>query len=687
MAFVFRSPRITNLSQVESNIEPFPKETNNNSISVLNSTSSLLSSKNNSNKIKAPFGAFSKKKTLNDINKEDIPGPGSYELSSSLIKNKFNKNETSPDDKGSPSEKSKRLFISKKERLDKAQYETDVPGPGKYFLDRNKRKFNNYNTVNKKSNWIKPEKTVNYSPFSTSRILSIPSKGMDFGYELNKKGELILSPDPAKDIKFQGTKNNSVGPGQYYSDTYDKKNTKIGIIDWNKSISSTKGKKKKDDKKNNIINLSQYDSSNYFFSSNSTDPTTNNSLSIVNYNKKNRTKNYFYNGLDLDRNNFEIKFSNNKIYKNDNFAKTINRSNLSPFFKPDINTKNEFYIGSQTEFRESDDYDNYFTLNSFVPKTVSENQQFFGSTLSRGIMFPKNRPNNNIKYGRNEFKPKEKIDVIPNSLHLSNSANSNINSDLESIHQKKKKKLIIKKIDKAEFIKEISKSLKKDYSSNHGPGSYDPKSIPKYNFSNETGNFGSLERRFPIYKKDNQEGGILSYLYLEKWGPKKTTNYLRKVIPQNVINKLKDGISMNKVKMFREKIMQQTRTQPPLGTYDVEKINTIESRVKNAVNAGKNLPAFNTSTKRVLIEGQMKQDFGLGIEGMDQEIKNEKIKDDNKTIKKNFAPFLSNTRRDDMENFEKERISNIGGKIGGPGYYKIDSYFDWNKKSYNILFN
>ena len=174
---------------------------------------------------------------------------------------------------------------------------------------------------------------------------------------------------------------------------------------------------------------------------------------------------------------------------------------------------------------------------------------------------------------------------------------------------------------------------------------------------------------------------------MEKWGPKKTTNYLRKVIPQNVINKLKDGISMNKVKMFREKIMQQTRTQPPLGTYDVEKINTIESRVKNAVNAGKNLPAFNTSTKRVLIEGQMKQDYGLGIEGMDQEIKNEKIKDDNKTIKKNFAPFLSNTRRDDMENFEKERISNIGGKIGGPGYYKIDSYFDWNKKSYNILFN
>ena len=41
----------------------------------------------------------------------------------------------------------------------------------------------------------------------------------------------------------------------------------------------------------------------------------------------------------------------------------------------------------------------------------------------------------------------------------------------------------------------------------------------------------------------------------------------------------------------------------------------------------------------------------------------------------------------DIDNFEKDRLTNIGGKIGGPGYYKTDSYFDWNKKSYNILFN
>ena len=59
MAFVFRSPRITNLSQIESNKDPLPKEPNNSSI--INSNSSLLSKSNKSHKVNAPFGVSSKK--------------------------------------------------------------------------------------------------------------------------------------------------------------------------------------------------------------------------------------------------------------------------------------------------------------------------------------------------------------------------------------------------------------------------------------------------------------------------------------------------------------------------------------------------------------------------------------------------------------------------------------------------
>ena len=665
MAFVFRSPRITNLSQIESNTDPYSKEPSNNSI--INSTSSYNSYINKTNTSKkykkknAPFGTFTNKNPLYNINKEEVPGPGSYEITSDFIKNKFNKNETSPDEDIYLLGKNKRLFISKKDRLSDDQYETEVPGPGKYFRD-NKKKFNilnNYKTAKDKSKWIKPEKNINYEPFSTSRILSIPSKGLDFGYELNKKGELILSQDPNKNIKFLGTKNNSVGPGQYNSDIYNKKNKEKGIIDWNKSLSFNKSIKKESNSVSNnntgITNLSENEISKNYYENKSIN---NNSISIINFNKKNRTKNYFYNGWDIDRKNFEIKFSNNKIFKNDNFAKTINRSNLSPFFKQDIKPD----IPTKTE----SDY--FLSTNCFTPKTINENNQFFGSTSSRGILFPKSK-NNDIK--RNDSPDKDKIQILSKTLNLS-----------RNIKKGNNKNIIIKKIDKSELIKEISKSLKKEYTSNPGPGTYDPKFIPKNTFSYEIGNFGSLERRFPVYEKTtNQEGSVISYLHLDTWGPKKRTNYLKKILPNNIMKKLKEGISINKMNIFREKIMKETRKQPPLGTYDVEKINTIESKIKKEAKLRKNSPPFGSSNQRVLIEAQIKQDKNIGnIEF----IKETKLKKKQETI---FVPFLSNTTRNDIDNYEKENLAKIGGKFGGPGYYKTDSYFDWNKKSYNILFN
>lgn len=44
-----------------------------------------------------------------------------------------------------------------------------------------------------------------------------------------------LMEDPQKKYKYSGTKNNSVGPGQYNS-CYNPRNSKFGIIDWNKSM-------------------------------------------------------------------------------------------------------------------------------------------------------------------------------------------------------------------------------------------------------------------------------------------------------------------------------------------------------------------------------------------------------------------------------------------------------------------
>ena len=174
---------------------------------------------------------------------------------------------------------------------------------------------------------------------------------------------------------------------------------------------------------------------------------------------------------------------------------------------------------------------------------------------------------------------------------------------------------------------------------------------------------------------------------MDTWGPKKRTNYLKKVIPENIIKKLNEGISVNKMSIFREKIMSETRKQPPLGSYDLDNINTIKSKINYNVNSGKNLPPFGTSSKRILIEGQMKKDENIGNKGHHNQKKDEKSENKLENVRQNLIPFLSNTRRDDLDNFEKDRIAKIGGKIDGPGYYNVDSYFDWHKKSYNILFN
>ena len=303
-------------------------------------------------------------------------------------------------------------------------------------------------------------------------------------------------------------------------------------------------------------------------------------------------------------------------------------------------------------------------------------------------MFPKSKINDNNIFKRNKNNILDnKINIVTNTLNLSNGLNSSIKKNINSKDDNKKNKIIIKKIDKSELIREISKSLKKDYLTNIGPGSYEPKLIRKNNFSYEIGNFGSLERRFPIYERSDKEGGVLSYIYLDTWGPKKRTNYLKKVIPENIIKKLNEGISVNKMSIFREKIMSETRKQPPLGSYDLDNINTIKSKINYNVNSGKNLPPFGTSSKRILIEGQMKKDENIGNKGHHNQKKDEKSENKLENVRQNLIPFLSNTRRDDLDNFEKDRIAKIGGKIDGPGYYNVDSYFDWHKKSYNILFN
>jgi hypothetical protein len=50
----------------------------------------------------------------------------------------------------------------------------------------------------------------------------------------------------------------------------------------------------------------------------------------------------------------------------------------------------------------------------------------------------------------------------------------------------------------------------------------------------------------------------------------------------------------------------------------------------------------------------------------------------------NSIPFSSNLEKDSTNVFIPKEQRNR--KLIGPGKYRYDSYFDWNKKTYNVLF-
>ena len=73
--------------------------------------------------------------------------------------------------------------------------------------------------------------SVIYEPFSSKRILTIPTQSNHFGYAIYDNGETELLDDPNLLDKFNGTKNNSIGPGQYNIIPAPRRKL---IIDWSK---------------------------------------------------------------------------------------------------------------------------------------------------------------------------------------------------------------------------------------------------------------------------------------------------------------------------------------------------------------------------------------------------------------------------------------------------------------------
>jgi hypothetical protein len=100
-------------------------------------------------------------------------------------------------------------FMTKDRRFKENVQKTEVPGPGSYSIEKS------YIKDNTKGLTSRPKRLIKLSEVSQTKIASIPSKLNSYGYDTNQNGQIVLNEDPDKSIKYFGEKNDSVGPGIY----------------------------------------------------------------------------------------------------------------------------------------------------------------------------------------------------------------------------------------------------------------------------------------------------------------------------------------------------------------------------------------------------------------------------------------------------------------------------------------
>lgn len=175
-----------------------------------------------------------------------------------------------------------------------------------------------------------------------------------------------------------------------------------------------------------------------------------------------------------------------------------------------------------------------------------------------------------------------------------------------------------------------------------GPGSYDPK-IGFNKPSSNVGNFNVMEKRFVSSKTESTP---VSYIPIETW-VKKPLHVPKPIEP--VEKKLKPV------------------EYPGVGQYHPETVNSIEYQVRSNANKKKNVP-FDSNNIRFKLEKKENPNVGPGAYSLRKEI-----------VKGNesIVPFGVGSNRKELNQCDNDI---------GPGDYVSDSYFNWNKKSFNVLF-
>ena len=320
-----------------------------------------------------------------------------------------------------------------------------------------------------------------------------------------------------------------------------------------------------------------------------------------------------------------------KLYKNNNISLKNNDHKedidltSTTFIKKDIPGPGAYYS----------EYGNAI----IKPKEKDIKFQNFGSSLSRSLnSIPRDYKNDIL----------QNINMYPS---LDEKKNSNI-KNYEYEIQIRPNSNIEKKEEESKILNKL-KNEKKKLNSFLGPGSYNP----NYKFKKPTTNiqqFNIKQDRFPKNEYDNKVPGAGAYLSQLNWVP-----------PHKEFNKEKFQEEMIIIELNRKKKKNKNLSGPSPAEYFPERAVCIKTDVMKDLN--KNRPPFNFCDKRFKYDDKNNL-IGPGSYNLRKDFQGKEGK----------VPF----------SVGEKRIDDMFVKVDGasPASYDRDSVFDWNKKSFNVLF-
>lgn len=607
---------------------------------------------------KEPFLVGEKRSFIKELN--DNPGPGAYYKDDVLIKcmnniqrekmisqNILDDVAIKNDIKGYKKAYEKLGFNIKAKRFKNKQLNED-PGPGSYF-PKIISEIKKSNSLTKKK-----EKIIYKIPKEIfSNIPSIPAKNKDYGFEINKKtGKLTKKENPNMYKTFTGLKGDSVGPGSYEvdcPDTWHKAGT-----EWSK-FKETRDGYKPINSSSNILDDNQkisMQTTRYSDNKNIFGRTT---MTTFKLEDRNTVYSIISNDIKNDQNLNKIK--ENEVYIGSNYDSTQmlndkkNIMNVRNSIIKRINQKeakkDTTYLGNIDKFNPGPGY--YFGVDkqtSFKRKRVPEFKQFFGSKSSR---FKKTKDDGKIG-------PATYFQVAPNDKDqkIKEEKNSRINRQL------------IPFSTKTERFKKPKKSV------SPGPGQYSQKSQFAEKLMNRTFNkFGTNEIRFMddrATKWKNEIPGPGSYMTFYNFGKDKKFQCDELKAYRYTFNKFRSNSNDENIQFIKNRL-QLVRQIPPVGQYNSDVIFSINYNNIKKIRNNANIPdvAFNSSLNQRLTKTSI-SNVGPGYYYKEHKIKNKQV----------YPAFKSGSKKFIDDNNSHNFIS--------PGLYNLDSYFDWNKRTYNVNF-